>query len=198
MMRPAHPRTERIQLGHSQASKQATHRRLLEVAARRFREDGLDGLSIGDLMTEAGLTRGGFYKHFPSRDALVTEAMGMALESAADAGSTALPPFIDAYLSPQHKQAIGSGCALAALIADAPRAPQAARTLYGAQVEKTLQRIARHFGEGAEARTQALVTFTSLIGALGLARAVEDEALAEEILATVRAHLIEGLEPQGS
>ena len=68
-------------MGHSQAEKAATHQRIVDVAARRFRELGLDGIGVADVMKEAGMTVGGFYKHFESRDELVTEALGAAFKS---------------------------------------------------------------------------------------------------------------------
>lgn len=67
-------------MGHSQASKKATHERVVSIAARRFREDGIDGLSIADLMKEAGLTHGGFYKHFDSKEQLIEEALTVAFK----------------------------------------------------------------------------------------------------------------------
>jgi TetR/AcrR family transcriptional repressor of nem operon len=106
---------------HSQAEKEKTHKRIVSMASRRFREDGLTGIGIADLMKEAGLTVGGFYKHFNSRDALVAEAVGSALElwkNQVDAAASGGPPvtyesLVDQYLSDAHRDDPGAGCPVA-------------------------------------------------------------------------------------
>ncbi|MGC1304137.1 MAG: TetR/AcrR family transcriptional regulator, partial [Caulobacteraceae bacterium] len=103
-------------MGHSQVEKAKTHDRIVAIAARRFREAGLDGLSIGDLMKEAGLTHGGFYKHFASREDLVVQAVTAALVSGSEIGkdgrAKAPPSYLDLiayYLSERHRQDTGGG-----------------------------------------------------------------------------------------
>ena len=113
-------------MGHSQSDKQATHHRIVQVAARRFRERGIDGISVGDIMKEAGLTVGGFYKHFESRDALVTEAFILALqdiEHIQDALKTEPQRAISTYMSTSHRNNVGRGCPISALANDVARAP---------------------------------------------------------------------------
>src|SRR5690349_15406900 len=107
-------------MGHSQESKAETHAKIVRAAAKRLREVGLEGIGVADLMKEVGLTVGGFYKHFASRDALVAEAIaGMqngwsAIFADAEAqGRTGGPLFdalVDAYLDPKHRDAPGEGC----------------------------------------------------------------------------------------
>lgn len=175
-------------MGHSQAEKAETHARIVKIAAARFREAGLDGLSLADLMKEAGLTHGGFYRHFDSRDELVAEAVAAALTQAN--GSLAGASFerlVDHYLSPDHRDGIAEGCAVTALAADMTRANPAARDAYTAQVKRNLAALARLIPGGD--RAAAIMTMTSLLGALSLARAVNDEALSLEILETVRESL---------
>src|ERR1700757_3811983 len=103
---------------HSKAEKTKTHQRIVAIASKRFREEGLVGIGIADLMKEAGLTVGGFYKHFNSRDALVAEAVGLALElwkNQLDAAASGGPPvtydsLVDQYLSDAHRDHPGVGC----------------------------------------------------------------------------------------
>ena len=119
-------------MGSSQADKAASHQRIVTAAAARIRRAGVDGLSVADLMGEAGLTHGGFYRHFGSRDDLVAEAVEAALtrgskraEAAARQGGTeGLAATIDAYLSPASPRQPETGCAVAALPADIARSSQ--------------------------------------------------------------------------
>lgn len=94
-------------MGHSQAEKAATHQRIVDVAARRFRELGLDGIGVADVMKEAGMTVGGFYKHFESRDELVTEALEVAFKSLDvwEARAENLAQAVRDYLSEAHRDA---------------------------------------------------------------------------------------------
>ena len=146
----AGPGQEAGHVGSSQADKAASHQRIVTAAAARIRRDGIDGLSVADLMGEAGLTHGGFYRHFGSRDDLVAEAVEAALthgskraEAAARQGGTeALATTIDAYLSPLHRDKPETGCAVAALPADIARSIQRARAAYTAQVRRYLDLFA--------------------------------------------------------
>lgn len=172
-------------MGHSQAEKAQTHARIVEIASQRFRESGIDGVSLADLMKEAGLTHGGFYRHFDSRDALVAEAVGHALtQSNGRLGGVTLAALIDYYLGPAHCANVADGCAIAALVADIGRSNETARTAYTVQVKCNLAGMTRMAPDGG--RPQAINLLASLVGALSLARAVNDEALSAEILETVR------------
>src|SRR5258708_35901549 len=110
-------------VGHSKVEKVKTHIRIVEIASRRFREDGLAGVGIAELMKEVGLTVGGFYKHFDSRDDLVAEAVSSAFggwKRRVDAAASGGPPvsyarLIDEYLSEAHRKNPGRGCAFGAL-----------------------------------------------------------------------------------
>ena len=120
-------------MGHSKASKADTHTRLVAAAAARFKERGIDGISLADLMKDLKLTHGGFYKHFNSRDELVTEALQLALaqsgramrERLFDQAKPDVPGFVDFYLDDSHRSGRAAGCAVAALAGDA-RPPAAA------------------------------------------------------------------------
>jgi TetR/AcrR family transcriptional regulator, transcriptional repressor for nem operon len=182
-------------MGHSKAQKAATHDRLVSIAARRFRERGLEGLSVADLMKEAELTVGGFYKHFDSREALVREALdtAMAESEARVAKRRSLAEGIDAYLSPEHRDDPGAGCAFAALSCDAGRATTETRAVFTERIEQRLRSLEKGIAapDGMTDRDGAIVALTTLVGALSLARAVSDDGLSREILETARVFLRE-------
>lgn len=180
-------------MGSSQTDKATSHERIVKTAAARFRRDGVDGVGVAEVMQEAGLTHGGFYRHFSSRDDLVAEAVECALTqggeralSAADRGGRqALTAIIDGYLSLAHRDTPESGCALAALARDVSKADDRTQAAYGRQVSKYLDvLIGLTPGDDPSAeRRQAYLVLSALVGALALARAVGDGELSEEILA---------------
>ena len=181
-------------MGHSQAEKAATHQRIVDVAARRFRELGLDGIGVADVMKEAGMTVGGFYKHFESRDELVTEALEVAFKSLDvwEARAENLAQAVRDYLSEAHRDAPGQGCALGALLGDVGRGNDAPREVFTERVKHNLA-----FSEGlldipdpAERRARAMLQLSACLGAIGLARAVSDPVLSKEILDGVARQLM--------
>ncbi|HID9776568.1 TPA: TetR/AcrR family transcriptional regulator [Pseudomonas aeruginosa] len=180
-------------MGHSQASKQATHDRIVSIAAERFCELGIDGLSIADLMKEAGLTHGGFYKHFESRDQLVVEALDVAFQRSENPDRTYKATFdklVSEYLSQEHRDSVGTGCAVGALVSDIGRVEGEARELYTRKLKANIKGISTLVGGGnSEKRAEAIVAFSTMVGALGLSRAVADDELSQEILSTVQAFL---------
>src|SRR6266567_213414 len=182
-------------MGHSKAEKTESHKRIVKVASKRFREDGLAGVGISELMKEAGLTVGGFYKHFDSRDALVAEAVSSAFggwKRRVDAAASGGPPvsyekLIDDYLNQAHRDNPGTGCAFSALAPEIARSDKRTRALASEQVRNDIQLIAALLPEKDKrtARSRAILTFSALVGAMALARALSDEALSREILKTV-------------
>src|SRR5882757_8550570 len=122
---------------HCKTEKAKTHQRIVATAAKKFREEGLAGIGIADLMKEAGLTVGGFYKHFKSRDALVAEAVGLALgmwKDQMEAAASGGPPvtyesLLDNYLSEAHRNDPGTGCPVSALAGDLARSDKSTRAL---------------------------------------------------------------------
>jgi TetR/AcrR family transcriptional repressor of nem operon len=172
-------------MGHSQAEKLATHQRIVEVAARRLRERGIDGISVGDIMKEAGLTVGGFYKHFESRDALVTEALTVALrdiDHIREALKTAPQRAISTYVSGSHRDNVGRGCPLSALVNDAGRTAEAAREIYTESVREIIELLAQSFSETEGADEKAALAFSACVGSIALARAVKDPDLSSRII----------------
>jgi TetR/AcrR family transcriptional regulator, transcriptional repressor for nem operon len=179
-------------VGHSQDDKQVSHARIVDVAASRILEAGTEAPGVAEIMQAAGLTHGGFYKHFGSRDDLIREAASQAFdaaeartEAALDGADDQVAAFADFYLSAEHRDGPARGCAVAGLGADAARGDTRVRAMYVAGVERYLARLEGLLGS----REEAIVTLASLVGALQLARAIDDDELSDEILSGVRERL---------
>ena len=182
-------------MGYSKGQKEKTHERIVAIASKRFREKGLAGFGIAELMKEAGLTVGGFYKHFDSRDELVAEALSETFgvwqrqKEAAESGGQPITfaKLIDDYLSDVHRKNPGAGCAFSALAPEIARSDKRTRKLTSDQVKADLELLVGLLPGKAKrvARSRAILTFSALVGAMSLARAVSDEALSHEILKTV-------------
>ena len=187
---------------HSKTEKAKTHERIVTIAAKKFREEGLAGIGIADLMKEAGLTVGGFYKHFKSRDALVAEAVGSALEmwkeqiDAAAAGGPRVTyeSLVDDYLSEAHRNYPGMGCPVGALAGDLARSDKHTRAVATRKIRDNIELLAGLIRDKNKtgkdtARSRAIMTYCAMVGAISMARAVSDEELSREILKTVARHL---------
>jgi TetR/AcrR family transcriptional repressor of nem operon len=179
---------------YSSEHKAETRQRIVRHAAEQFRSKGFNGIGVADLMKEAGLTHGGFYAHFKSKDALFAEAVdagaGQTFErlekAAADAGpGNGLQAIRDRYVSAAHRDRPQAGCTLAALGADAGRLDNEVREHFDAPVERLIALLAAQIG-GREARAKALRELASMVGALVMSRAVGSRALSNEILETLR------------
>jgi TetR/AcrR family transcriptional repressor of nem operon len=187
-------------MGHSKASKANTHARLVATAAARFKERGIDGISLADLMKELELTHGGFYKHFASRDELVTEALELALHESSQSVRDRLhagnkpdvAAFVDFYLDESHRDARATGCAVAALGGDAPRKSAEVQGQFRKHIEGNLESLSAALPgvSGEEARAASILVLSALYGALIVARAVGDSALSREVLRTVRRQVL--------
>ena len=181
-------------MSRSQAEKAVIHEHIVNLAAERFREVGLNGIGVADLMKEAGRTGGGFYKHFESREKLVEEALQSAFDKrkkklepyTAPDSTLHLADFIESYLSERHLNSPGSGCALAAVMNDVARSSESVRDLYTRELQNELAVIATltTSKQPAKKRAQALLAMSALVGAIGLSRAVSDETLKAELLNT--------------
>jgi TetR/AcrR family transcriptional repressor of nem operon len=184
-------------MGHSRAGKAKTHERIVTLASKRFREKGLTGIGIAELMKEAGLTVGGFYKHFGSRDDLVAQAMRLAsgewkrkLNAAASGGAPITFEYlVDDYLSEAHRDHPGTGCPVSALSADIARSDKRTRALVTTGAKENIELLASTIRESGEkdkkARSRAIMAYCALVGAVAVARAVSDAHLSREILKTV-------------
>ena len=185
-----------MSMRQSREEKAKTHDRIVEIASARIREAGIEGPGVAEIMQAAGLTHGGFYKHFGSRDDLVAEAADRAFADAeravhevTDDAPDPLTAFVDWYVSARHRDDPGAGCPVAALGAGVRRGDERVRTAYLHQVERYLSDLERLLGGGPDARRRATVALSTLVGSLVLARAVDDAELSDEILRDVRAAL---------
>lgn len=176
----------------SKSRKDISHERIVEVAARAIRRSGYDGTGVADIMKEAGLTHGGFYAHFASRDALLAEAGRKAFADSAALASRVVasaPPgqglqaIMQAYLSPEHMRAIETGCPVTALGSEMPRQTADVRHAVTLHIKEMVDLIARQLpGWGRqEAHEQAMAMLCALIGTTMIARAVDDPALSEAL-----------------
>jgi TetR/AcrR family transcriptional repressor of nem operon len=174
------------------AAKQASHERIVSAAARAIRRSGFDGTGVADIMKEAGLTHGGFYAHFPSRESMLAEATSRACaESAAAAAGVlasvppgqALASMLRAYLSPEHLKQIELGCPLAALGSETARQPPDVRRATTRHIKEMVDLLARQSPDWGQtdAHERALVTLATMVGTLVLARAVDDPALSDAL-----------------
>ncbi|SFD35716.1 TetR/AcrR family transcriptional regulator, transcriptional repressor for nem operon [Bosea sp. CRIB-10] len=173
--------------------------RILDTAATLFRERGFDGVGVADVMKAVGLTHGGFYGHFSSKDDLAAQALGRAFVDsnrwAAEAKATEpqvpLRGIVNQYLSPAHRDDAGHGCPVAALGSEVARQGGASRLAATEGVRAAIKGLSA-VAPGAtadERRASAIASYATLVGALVLARMVDDAALSDEILAAGRAAL---------
>ena len=178
----------------SRDQMQANRLRILESASKLFRERGFEAVSVAEVMKAAGLTHGGFYGHFESKDDLIAQAIAHIFTGEDGGqgdqnGRPNLGTHLNAYLSSQHRDSVGEGCPTAALVADIRRQTPAARLAMTEGFKSQIDRIAKAIpGPGAAAsRRQAVGVWAAMVGAVVLARAIDDPALSDEILDETRA-----------
>lgn len=187
--------------------KDLTHARIVDTAARIIRRSGYDGTGVADIMKEAGLTHGGFYAHFPSKSVLLAEAAekasaeGLArLQNVAQRvpEKEALAAIIDGYLSRSHVASAETGCAVAALGSEMPRQAPEVRQVVTHGIKEFIDLIERHLPESQESgrREQAIGVMSCMVGALVLARAVDDTDLSSAICDAARQFTQSRLEKQ--
>jgi len=171
--------------------------RIVEAAAQLFRERGFEGIGVADLMKEAGLTHGGFYGHFSSKDDLIAEASARALTRSLAllsnlperASGDPLSTIAGAYLTSKHRDDPGTGCLLAALGSDLSRQSPAVRRAVADHVRAAVELLTKLIPGKAKAarRQKAISTYATLVGAMVMARAVDNRELSQEILDAARA-----------
>ena len=169
--------------------KEITHARIVETAARAIRRSGYDGTGVADIMKEAGLTHGGFYAHFASRDAMLAEAADRAGEETIAIAKNvfaevpedqALQALMQVYLSNEHMANIETGCSLAALGSEMPRQAPEVRSASTCRVKEMIALIKSRLSTSqSNTYEKALVMLSTMVGTLLLARAVEDPELSE-------------------
>ena len=176
---------------YSRHHKQATRRRIVEAAGRRFKQDGIDGAGVATLMADAGLTNGAFYGHFSSKEDLVANVLADQLrtqrKSFDDQPSdrAGLEAFVRSYLSAEHRDQLAGGCPSAALLDEIARRPTDTRDVFTAEVMGVVDDIASRLDptDVEAARADALTVFGLMIGTLQLARALTDGDLSDQLLA---------------
>jgi TetR/AcrR family transcriptional repressor of nem operon len=163
-------------------------RRILDAASRLFRAKGFDSVSVAEVMQAAGLTHGGFYGHFGSKDDLVAQTLAHVLALDAGGGGD-LRAYLDAYLSPRHRDNAADGCPTAGLAADIRHQTAAARVAMTEGLRSQIARISEALPEvsPADRRRAAIGSWAAMVGAVILARAIDDPALSDEVLDQTRA-----------
>ena len=185
---------------HASSRKEVTHERIVDTAARAIRRSGYDGTGVAEIMKEAGLTHGGFYAHFESREGMLAEAAdragadGMALlarVAAAAPPGKALEALLRAYLSNGHVQSVETGCAVAALGSEMPRQAPKVRRAATRRIKEMIDLVGRQSPDWGQpgAHERALVTMATALGALVLARAVDDPQLSQAVREAALNHL---------
>lgn len=183
-------------MARSRAEKAQSGERILQAAAERIRDTGLESISVGTLMRSVDLTHGGFYRHFASRADLLARALERALQDGAAAADAArhkaktagYSAMVRGYLSRGHRDSRKSGCAVAALASDVARAGERPREVMDAHVERFIAKIAQAMGDADGQR--AVVAASAMIGGLLLSRIVTDPKRSDEILREVRAAVL--------
>jgi TetR/AcrR family transcriptional repressor of nem operon len=180
--------------------KALTHERILDTASRAIRRAGFQGVGVADIMKQAGLTHGGFYAHFASRDALLAEALVHAGQQGAERiakgnaareaqGASPFRAMVEGYLSDRHLSGTENGCAVAALASEIPRQSPEVRAAAAQRVRNLMAMVERALPEGAAPGTAAAIA-SQMVGALQLARALGDNAEGKALLADNRNALL--------
>lgn len=172
--------------------KEESRQKILQAAARLFREHGYNGVGVDAVMAEAGLTPGGFYAHFPSKEALFAEALASSFKARSAAVGELLKhhsdadwiqALVSAYLSRTHRDMVSEGCPLPALTPDVTRSSPEARQMYEKYIQRLVSEICKRLSTDAETdRRLAIALVSQMIGGLMLARAVESSPFSDEIL----------------
>lgn len=178
---------EKFEMKVSREQMAENRRRILDVASRLFREKGFDAVSVSEVMKAAGLTHGGFYGHFSSKDDLVAETIGHVLSRDGD-GHVDLRAYMDDYLAPRHRDNAAAGCPMAGLAADIRHQTPAARAAMTAGLRSQIERVTQALPDidASERRRAAIGTWAAMVGAVILARAIDDTALSDEVLEQTR------------
>jgi TetR/AcrR family transcriptional regulator, transcriptional repressor for nem operon len=182
---------------YSREHKQETHTRIVRKASVRLREKGAHGIGVADLMKEAGLTHGGFYAHFDSREALVIEAFNYAMDRSTERWrkmAEETPPekrfaaIVESYLSALHRDDPGHGCAVSTLGPEIARESAKTRKAFAAKLDEMIEMMADQVPElpRKAARQQAIAALSTMAGALVLSRVAGSGEFSEEILGAGR------------
>lgn len=187
-------------MGYSQADKAQSRERILAAATAQIARGGMDSLGVAEVMKDAGLTAGTFYSHFSSRDDLIaTAATRMMLAGQAQIETLlekvkkpSLKAIVDIYFSDEHVGNAEAGCGVCFLVGEGRFGGQAVRHAISEQFERSVEQLLPFIGTGAAARRRARAVLASVVGAVNLARAMEDPAVAKDILTAAREQILAG------
>jgi TetR/AcrR family transcriptional repressor of nem operon len=185
---------------YSETHKSETHEKLLQIAGKALRAKGPEGVAVAEVMKEAGLTHGGFYAHFKSKDAFLAEALRNIFAHSKDKYrrlTDGLPPrhalatYIDFYVSPIHRDDVARGCPITALNSDLPRQSKKFRTVFDDGVRSLVEGLAERITaagveDGGDPHALAASVLSAMAGAVAVSRAVSDKALSDQMLTTAR------------
>jgi TetR/AcrR family transcriptional regulator, transcriptional repressor for nem operon len=188
---------------YSRDHKQETHDRIVRKASVRLREKGAHGIGVADLMKEAGLTHGGFYAHFDSREALVIEAFAYAMDRSMEhwrklsdqaAPEKRLAQVVETYLSPLHRDDPGHGCSIPALGAELSRESPKTRKAFAGKLDEMIEMMADYVPgvPRKAARKQAIATLATMAGTMLLARIAGSSELSDEVLKAGKDNALDG------
>jgi TetR/AcrR family transcriptional regulator, transcriptional repressor for nem operon len=179
----------RYEKGH----KEATRRRIVETAAERFRKEGIASVGVANLMSDIGLTQGGFYNHFESKDDLIREALAMGLEGTRDrlrkssgkSGNERLRDLIEGYVSTRHRDNVAHGCMLTTLVIEAGRNEGPVRAELTDGIKEMVKLVGSVLDESLKPKQRemkAMAVVSSMVGAMILGRAVDDPHVSDRLL----------------
>jgi TetR/AcrR family transcriptional repressor of nem operon len=181
---------------YSDTHKEETRKKVVKAAAKAVRAKGPDGVGVAEIMSEAGLTHGGFYAHFPNKEALVVaaieEAFGQSSRRFARmteglGHAEALSMFVDSYVSPEHRNNPEGGCPIATLSSDLPRQGQLVREAYEGGVRRLIARLENWLPPERAGLAASLLA--EMAGAVSLSRAISDDEAAAQLLSDARRNL---------
>jgi TetR/AcrR family transcriptional repressor of nem operon len=183
---------------YDRSHKQETKARVLKAAAKALCENGPQGMGVAQVMCSAGLTHGGFYAHFPSKEAFLAESLKEAFVQAAERlekttvgllPREALTAYIDFYVSAVHRDSSSGGCAIVALNSELPRQSKKFRAVFDTGVKRIIARLTDWIAAMglSHADQLAVLIFSAMVGAVALSRAVSDPKLSDELLDAARA-----------
>ncbi|BBA40092.1 MULTISPECIES: TetR/AcrR family transcriptional regulator [Burkholderia] len=188
----------------SRAETAETRQRIVEIAAQQFRSKGIQGTGLNDVMSEAGLTHGGFYRHFESKNQLLAEAFELALSSVVDSlsesarktgGKAGFASMVNSYVSRTHRDNAADGCPFAGMGSELARADELTREAATLGLSKMVEALAEHIGSGEAgddmSHPNAMFALSAMVGAITLSRIVSDPKTSDALLKTVKRHLIE-------
>jgi TetR/AcrR family transcriptional repressor of nem operon len=171
--------------------------RILDAASELFRDKGFDAVTVAEVMNAAGLTHGGFYGHFSSKDDLIAKTLDHVFEVDSSAPFD-LPAYVERYLSPLHRDNPGKGCPTAGMVAEVRQQSDIARKVMSEGTRAQIDRLSGGFsGDTAERRRLAIVSWAAMVGTLIIARGIDDEKLSEELLTETRTWIEDAVEEDG-